>query len=165
MLLQHVNTQDSAPAPAPAIAPQLALYLDTALPRALTRQLVELCRRQDSRLVILAPPPGDLAVSRIEPSLSALTRAGIEWEIVTVEGDPAVAVPELLRRRPAISMLVCDHRSALTHALYQGGARAPGKSPVPLLVMLIPEPELARGERAAPEREVDWLEPRFHRGF
>lgn len=140
---------------------QVALYMDCYLSPDAFSHAVELCRKNGATLIILASPPHSVAVSRLEPYLGALTQAGIEWEIFPVA---RVAVPELLRRRPEIATLVCDSRSDLAQYCNAEIARPNGMAPVALHVTLAPQRSQA-SPMANISREVNWLEPRFNRGF
>lgn len=143
---------------------QVALYLDCYLSSDSVNHVVDLCQKIGATLVMLAPPPHSLAVSRLEPYLGVLTRAGIEWEILAVASDPDVAVHELLERRPEVASLVCDSRSSLADHFHTEIAGSRGKPPVVLHVVLAPERSRARSG-ADDSRAVSWLEPRFNRGF
>lgn len=134
------------------LTPRVALYLDTWLSRELMAHVLEQCRDLGASLLCLAPPPGNLAVSRMEPHLGALDRAGIEWQMQAVDGELGAGLPDL----PGITQLVCGSRSALAHHR--------GPLPVPLLILLNPEPVPARA-KPEPERTIDWLAPRFNRGY
>jgi hypothetical protein len=160
MLLHSIP--DSAPTrtkPAP-----VALYLDCYLSSASVNHVVDLCQKIGTTLVMLAPPSHSLAVSRLEPYLGVLDRAGIEWEILAVASDPDVALRDLLEQRPGVASLVCDSRSSLADHFHAEIAGSRGKPPVALHVVLVPE--RSRGRSGADDtRAVNWLEPRFNRGF
>lgn len=131
---------------------QVALYLDSALSPALMAHVIEQCRDLDAALLCLAPPPGALAVARLEPHLGALANAGLRWEIRPVRGD----IPADLATLPGVTQWVCEGHSAL--------ARYRGRLPAPLLILL--NPQAAPGKSQAPAAApADWLAPRLHRGF
>lgn len=136
----------------PLPARRVAMYLDTYLSRELMAHVIEHCRELGAGLLCLAPPPHNLAVSRLEAHLGALTKAEVEWEIQGIECEHADPFREL----DGVVLLVCESGSAL--------ARHRGALPAPLLVLLNPEPRTAR-HRAEPEPTVDWLAPRYNRGF
>ncbi len=133
-------------------ASRVALYLDTPLSRDLMAQVLEHCRTMKASLLCLAPPPRHLAVSRLEPHLGALAETQIEWDIQGIENDQANPFRDL----EGIALLVCDGASAL--------ARYHGALPAPLRVLLNPETRIAHNP-LRPEITVDWLAPRFNRGF
>lgn len=136
----------------PVARRRIGLYLDTYLSPALMAHVVELCRDLDAGLLCLAPPPGNLAVSRLEPHLAALACTGVEWEMRPVAGEVGrdlAGLPEMLR-------LVCEGGSAL--------GRHRGALPAPLVILLNPVTPLSRPQ-ARPAPEIDWLAPRLHRGF
>lgn len=145
----------------PVDTPQLALYLDTDPTRDFMAYIVDLCRNKGARLVCLAPPPLDLAVSRLEPHLGYLEQAGIAWEILPADANPEANLPPLFRQRPGMILLACDSRSRL--ARRWDSASLAGLH-VPLLILLGRDSETVHAEPdggAAP----DWLAPRFNRGF
>lgn len=139
-------------APTSPATPQAALYLDIDLSRAGMAHVIELCSDRQARLLILAPPPHNLAVSRLEPHLGALERAGIDWQLSARQGS----LEQQLAGLDGTLQLVCDSRSAL--------ARRHGPLPAPLLILLTTtaEPRRAGSDRTP---RVDWLAPRFNRGY
>jgi hypothetical protein len=139
-------------APTPAALPQVALYLDIDLSRAGMAHVIDLCSDHQAHLLILAPPPHNLAVSRLEPHLGALARAGIDWSLAVRPGS----LEQQLQGLDGIVQLVCDSRSALAHRH--------GPLPAALRVLLAPATE-ARPTGPAGEVRVDWLAPRFNRGY
>lgn len=137
---------------APSHPPRVAFYLDTFLSRPLLAHVVGLCRDLGADILFLAPPPGDLAVARLEPHLAALEEAGVEWEIRPIDSVSGNG----LANPPEVVQLVCESGSTL--------ARYRGALPAPLLILLNPETPFYR-PKAGPLPEVDWLAPRLHRGF
>lgn len=133
-------------------APHVALYLDTYLSRELMTHVIERCQELGASLLCLAPQPRNLAASRLEPHWGALARTEVEWDIQGIESDQA----EPFRDLDGIVLLVCESGSALT--------RYRGALPAPLLILLNPESRVA-SKQPPPELKVDWLAPRFNRGF
>lgn len=132
--------------------PQVALFLDAWVSRPAMGQVIELCRDLGARLLCLAPPPGKLAVSRLEPHLDALAHARVEWSILGYESEVGAGLATL----PGLARLVCADGSAL--------ARYRGALPAPLVILCNP-PETRPMARAVPDPVVDWLAPHLHRGF
>lgn len=142
---------------------QVALYLDSNLSPDAVHHAIDQCAGSGATLLMLAPPPHNAAVSRAEPYLGILKRAGVAWDMVAIAGDPEVAVPELLRQRPEIVALVCDSRSIPAHS-FGTGRSAPDRLPVTLHVVVAAGRKSVRAE-AHDSNVVNWLEPRFNRGF
>ena len=138
--------------PSPVHPPQVGLYLDAWLSKPAMAQVIAVCRDLGARLLCLAPPPGKIAVARLEPHLGALAQSPVEWSVQAFDSGLETgldAVPGLIR-------LVCADTSAL--------ARYRGALPAPLVILCNP-PDTLKPARQAPETHVDWLAPRLHRGF
>lgn len=132
--------------------PIVALYLDAWLSSPAMIQVIERCRDLGAHLLCLAPRPGKIAVSRIEPHLRELERARIHWSVRACEDDLETELDAL----PALAQLICTDNSAL--------ARHPGSLPAPLVILCNP-PAPVRQPADEPAPAIDWLAPRLHRGF
>lgn len=129
----------------------IVLYLDRELSRSLMRHLVQRCHEAGAALVCLAPPPGPLAIARLEPHLGALEAAGIDWRVWPASGDIIADIAAL----PAARLLVCAEGSAL--------ADLSDNLPAPLLILLNPPP--ASPLDTAEPGAVNWLASSLHRGI
>jgi len=129
----------------------IVLYLDRELSRPLMRHLIQRCLEADAALVCLAPPPGPLAITRLEPHLGALEAAGIDWRVWPTSGDVVADIAAV----PAARLLVCAEGSAL--------ADLSDNLPAPLLILLNP-PLVSPLDEAEPA-PVNWLAASLHRGI
>ncbi len=129
---------------------QVALYLDLPPSPELIALAVAQCQAWHANLLCLAPPPIDLASASLAPYLSQLERAGIAWDVSAAASD----LSGQLQQHPEIVQLICDGRSSLTQQKL--------KPPVPMLIVFSPNSQPARAESGT---TVDWLAPRFNRGF
>lgn len=151
------------PAPRENGHARVALYADAPVAPCLERQLLALCRRKNASLVVLAPAGEALATSIIEALLPALERAGIDWSIIPLQGDPVKAAHRHLVAHPEPVLVACAGVSALAQTIFdQGDAR--GWLPMPVLIDVAAELGATR-RRPGPPAKTDWLHPDLNRGF
>ena len=140
VLVKSTSKIDKAPSPVVAkqtrsrsSARRVALYLGSELPVEVMDYVISTCASLKHELTVLTFQSENAGMALLEPHQQALTEAGVEMELVTLNGDPLSGLARYLRGHSEIAFLTCKDSGYLGRSYLKGMQRK--DLPVPVVVV------------------------------
>ncbi len=114
-------------------ARRVALYLGSELPVEVIDYVISTCASLKHELTVLTFQSESAGMELLEPHQAALAEAGVEMELVTLNGDPLASLARYLRGHSEIAFLTCKDTGYLGRSYLKGMQRK--DLPVPVVVV------------------------------
>jgi hypothetical protein len=114
-------------------ARKIALYLGSELPQEVMDYVIETCASLEHEMTVLTFETEAKAKSLIEPHLAAIAQAGINYELVTLQGTPVTGLARYLKRHSEVAFMACKEAGYLARTIMHG----PKKNVLPVPVVVV----------------------------
>lgn len=146
-----VNLAPATPEPAAvranSNARRVALYVGSELPAEVMDYMIETCARLRHELTVLTFQSESAGKALLQPYQQALAAAGVDFQMVTLNGDPISGLQRYLRSCPEVAFLACKDSGYLGRSYLNG---TPGKNAMPVPVVVVTTSTNGSGTQGQP---------------